>query len=99
MAQTNKKTQNPALLKTAVMRGFSLSKLVKAKQAYDKEIQNIYTQLKPYVRFDFFVMFQHGDGFVIVHKENNHNARVSCCKRVIERDGFLDYENYLPECI
>ena len=90
---------NPPLRKGAVMRGFSLSKLVKAKQVYDKEIQNVYKQLEPFVRFDFFVMYQQGDGFVIVHKEHNHNARVSCCKLIIERDGFLDYENYLPECI
>jgi len=99
MAQKIDKPQSPALRKTAVMRGFSLKKLVKAKQAYDKEIENVYRQLEPFVKFDFFVMHQQGDGFVIVDKENNHNARVSCCKIVIERDGFLDYDNYLPECI
>ena len=99
MAQKNNKPQNPALRKTAVMRGFSLKKLVKAKQTYEKEIDNVYEKLKPFVEFDFFVMNQQGDGFVIVDKENSHNARLSRCILVIERDGVLNYDNYLPECI
>lgn len=86
-------------MKKTTIKGFSLSKLVKAKQIYDKEIQNIYKQLEPFVKFEFFIMYQQGDGFAIVHKENSHNAMVTDCVKVIERDGFLDYENYWPCCI
>lgn len=99
MAKKIDKPQKPALRKTAVMRGFSLNKLVSAKKKYDEEIESVYKELKPYVKFDFFVMHQQGDGFVIVDNDNSHNARLSKCIMAIERDGFLDYDNYLPECI
>lgn len=100
MEQKNKKTKcGDPDAQLRVMRGFSLKKLVRAKELYDQEIDNVYKQLEPFVRFEFFVMNQQGDGFVIVDKNENHNARVSCCVAIIERDGFLDYDNYLPECI
>jgi len=101
----NKKTnasdeaQKPAFLVGDVRRSFSLKNLIKSKNKYDSEIDNIYKKLEFFVEFDFFIMYQPSDGFVIVHQENWHNAPLLKCIGIIERYGSLSYDNYLNERI
>jgi len=94
MKQKTKKLAQPA-----VRRSISLKKLIKAKQKYDLEIDTLYKKIQPYVEFDFFIMYQPSDGFVIVHNENSHNAQLSRCVEIIEDKGKLSYDEYLEECI
>ena len=94
----NESQSNAFFLDTG-RRSFSLKKLVNAKKKYDDEIKEIYNKIKPLVEFDFFIMHQASDGFVIVHQEKTHNARLSVCIRIIEDKGKLNYEDYLLECI
>jgi hypothetical protein len=91
--------QKPPLRKTLVRRSFSLKKLITAKQKYESEIDSYYKKIEQYVEFDFFIMYQPSDGFVIVHSENSHNAPLSICVGIIEDKGKLSYEDYLTECI
>jgi hypothetical protein len=97
--KVSNEAQNPAFLVGAVRRSFSLKNLIKSKNKYDSEIDNIYKKLEFFVEFDFFIMYQPSDGFVIVHQENCHNAPLLKCIGIIERYGRLSYDNYLDECI
>jgi hypothetical protein len=77
----------------------SLKKLEVIKQKYDLEIKSIENKLKPFVDFDFFIMYQPSDGFVVVHEEIAHNAPLGSCVDIIKRNGKLGYEDYLIECV
>ena len=91
--------ESPAFLVGAVRRSFSLKKLIEAKQKYELEIDVLYKKIEKYVEFEFFIMYQPSDGFVIVHKDNSLNARLSKCVEIIELKAKLSYEDYLKKCI
>jgi len=76
-----------------------LKKLIEAKVKYDKVINNFRESLKPHIQFDFFIMHQPSDGFVIVHDEFCHNAPLYKCIDIINAKGTLCYEDYIKECI
>lgn len=73
--------------------------LIKFHQNYESQCEVLNKLLKDKIEFDFFVMYQHSDGFVIVHQEENHNALLKNCLKIIEREGFLTFEDYRLECI
>ncbi len=85
--------------KRVVRRSFSLKKLIKSREKYEFEIDAIYKKIKMYVEFDFFVMYQPSDGFVIVHVDDAHNAPLSRCIGIIEDKAKLTFKDYIKECI
>lgn len=77
------------------MLNITYKSLIEAKQKYDAEIKLIEQKLRPRIRFDFFIMYQPSDGFVIVDIEGYHNAPLSQCVAIINRKRQLTYKNYL----
>lgn len=76
------------------MKNISLNSVRKAHEKYLSEINKIQTQLKDFVEFEFFIVAQEGDGFVIVHIEETHNAPLEMCISIIKEKGTLTYSDY-----
>ena len=73
--------------------------LVLAKYKYDAAIAKIENTLRNKVKFEFAVLFQQSDGFVILHTEETRNAPLSACLDIIKGKGELTYKDYIKECI
>jgi len=91
--------QTPAVFIKAAKISISISALVKSKIKYDFELEALEKKLEKFIEFDFFVMYQPSDGFVIVQKEDGDNAPLAKCIAIIEKHGCLSYDNYTDECI
>jgi len=76
-----------------------IKKLINAKEKYDTELHKFRESLRQHIQFNFFIMHQPSDGFVIVHDEYCHNAPLYKCIDIINTKGVLCYEDYLKECI
>ena len=74
-------------------------KLIKFHQNYELQCEVLNKILKDKIEFDFFVMYQYSDGFVIVHTQDSHNALLRDCLTIIEKKGFLTFDDYILECI
>jgi hypothetical protein len=74
-------------------------KLKKTHNEYEAQCSYMANILSEKIEFEFFVMYQYSDGFVIVHKEDNHNAPLHSCIAIIDEKGFLSFEDYRFLCI
>lgn len=79
-----------------------LQKIETAHGALDRAIAEMHKKVLPYVDeelADFFIFYQHGDGYVIaVDLEDDtapHNAPLDQCLEVIEEKGRLTVGDYL----
>jgi hypothetical protein len=72
----------------------TIDKLVEAQMNLNAEIESIETLLKKYIKFDFFVMYQASDGFVIVNERTTENAVLRWCIEHINKHGKLSYDDY-----
>jgi len=72
----------------------STDALISAHEALQKQIEEIESRLRKYIKFPFFVMYQHSDGFVIVHDETTENAMLRWCVGHINEHSKLTYEDY-----
>ena len=70
-----------------------------AHDKLQKIINNAEENLKDKIEFDFFIMHQPSDGYVVVHKECMHNAPLSLCLLVIKEKGILSYDDYIKYAI
>ena len=73
----------------------STKAIQKALGKYDDAVGDLEYKLSEYIDFDFSVMYQPSDGFVIVKIDTAHNAPLSKCISVIESKGKLTVEDYL----
>lgn len=72
----------------------TFKKLIEAHQKYLAAIGRMERELEGKVEFQYFVIHQQSDGFVLVHSEYNMNARLKDCLEIIQRKGTLSYEDY-----
>jgi len=79
------------------MRSFSISKLMAAKSKYDKEIAALEDRLSPFIEFDFFIIWQQGDGFVIV--SDDVNSSLEKCIEIIQKEEKLTFNDFLENSI
>lgn len=80
----------------------STKALHKAHGKYQSEIGNIEQKLTGYIDFDFGVLYQPSDGFVIyaeVSKYGASNAPLDSCLKIIADKGKLTEQDYLSNCI
>lgn len=72
----------------------NLSKLATAKRKYDSEIEKITEQIKPFVKFNFFIDFQPSDGCHVIVNDDTQNAPLKDCISVINKKGELTEDDY-----
>ena len=68
--------------------------LVLAKYKYDAAIAKIENTLRNKVKFEFAVLFQQSDGFVILHTEETRN--VLCMSSGTCMHFQISYTTYVP---
>ena len=73
-------------------------KLIEAKSKYDKAIEDLENELKPYIKFKFHIIHQASDGFVILDEDNN-NGKLSWCMDIIQKKGELSIQDYYIQTI
>jgi hypothetical protein len=66
---------------------------------YEAQCSYMNNILSEKIEFDFFVMYQYTDGFVVVHKEDNYNAPLQLCIEIIKEKEVLSFEDYRYLCI
>lgn len=76
-----------------------VNKLTTAKARYDTAVVELESKISDAVEFEFGIIYQPSDGFVILHVEGSHNAPLECCLDIIKGDGVLSYEEYQGICI
>lgn len=69
-------------------------KLVTAHSKYQVAIGALEGEIADRVEFDFSILYQPSDGFVILDYEKSGNALLSSCLWVIEEDGKLTREEF-----
>jgi hypothetical protein len=89
----------PNNAKPYVRRSLSMTNLIKAHNKYKSEIENLKNKIQEFVDFEFDIFYQPSDGFILLHVENAHNARLDNCIMIIIEKGSLNYDDYLNECI
>lgn len=74
-----------------------LKKLNTASTKFAKTICNAENELRDKIDFEFSIVDQAGDGFVI--EARGDNAPMDKCLEAIKNLGRLDYDTYLELCI
>ena len=46
------------------------------------------------IEFEFFIVYQYSDGFVIVKTDSAENAPLNKCVSIINKKGILSYSDY-----
>jgi hypothetical protein len=72
-----------------------ISALNNARKQYNKSLSYAQKRIQKKVEFDFYIMYQESDGFVIVDKEESHNAHLSTCLYIIEQKGRLSLDDFM----
>lgn len=81
------------------MRNSLLRKLMIAQRKYDSAIGNVEAILADKIEFDFSIIWQPSDGFVILDVDGHHNAPLARCLDVILLKGKLSLSDYMRETI
>jgi hypothetical protein len=74
-------------------------RVLKTRDDYKSAVERLEYELKDLVEFEFYVIYQPSDGFVILHEEKAHNAPLYKCIDIIKEKGMLTYKDYLREAI
>ena len=74
-------------------------KLSKCINKTDEVKSLLENKLKEYIKFEFYIEYQMGDGLVIGDDEEQNNAPLSCCIDHINKHGKLTYKAYRGMCI
>lgn len=74
-------------------------KLKKIHNEFEAQSSFLEKILEEKIEFDFFIQHQPSDGFVIVHRDDDHNGLFYPCLKIIEEKGSLSIDDYLLECI
>ena len=67
--------------------------LNRARSKYESHLSAIELKIKPYVKFDFSIIYQPSDGFVVLNYKTSDNYLLSDCLMVIMEEGELTAEN------
>lgn len=73
------------------------TKLERAHSKYISIIEGVEADLASKIDFEFSILYQSADGFVIEHEA--HNAPISSCLRIIDKKGRLTEEDYFKVTI
>lgn len=73
----------------------SYNKLREARRKYDSAVEKIYSLIRDKVEFNCYVIYQPGDGHVLLSEDDSRNAPLLWCLNVIEEKGKLTYDDYL----
>lgn len=76
-----------------------INKLNKAESVYNGVINSVEVSLADKIDFEFSIIYQSSDGFVILCEETNHNAPIKPCLEIIEKKGRLSFEDYMEYSI
>lgn len=69
-----------------------LNQLSKAQSNYKAAINKAEAEIEDKIDFDFYIMYQPSDGFVVVSDDTN--APLADCLLIIKEKGRLSYEDY-----
>lgn len=73
--------------------------LNKAHGKYLSAIGDVEELISDKVEFDFSILFQDSDGFVMLNPDGSYNAPLDKCLEIIKNKGVLTTEDYLNETI
>lgn len=76
-----------------------INKLNSALGKYNSAIGSIEADLCGKIDFEFAIIYQPSDGFVLLDTANANNAPLSTCLKIIEEKGHLSHEDYLGHLI
>jgi hypothetical protein len=71
-----------------------LKRLEAAFEKYEGAIGALEAAISPKADFDFGILYQPGDGFVLADDDAN-NAPLDTCIEIIQKKGELTHEDYL----
>jgi hypothetical protein len=75
-----------------------IKKLKTAQIKYEESIGFVEKEIADKVEFDFSIIWQPSDGFVMCDDDMG-NASINDCIKLINEKGFLTYEDYKSHCI
>lgn len=76
-----------------------LAKLTNVEKVWDKEVEAVTEKLAPYIQWEFNVVHQPSDGWMILHVETGQLARINDCLLIIRKEGVLSFNSYDKVCI
>ena len=76
-----------------------ITKLDLARINYNNEVNFLKRRIFNRVKFEFEIIYQESDEFVILDTEHAKNAPLYLCLDIIEKKGVLTHDDYLQICI